>query len=461
MKVALIQPPMASDYPPLSLGCLAAYLALSGHTPRVFDLQIASRGSSWQQELGDFDPRVVGITAMTPTIGAASRVAATCREILPEATLVLGGHHVSFLPEEAMRRYPVYDVGVIGEGEVTLRELVEAIDGGSDLDGVPGLIVRHGPDLVLTGPRARIRDLDSLPWPHDHYDLDHYLWYGGYTGRWTFKCASAFVSRGCPFRCRFCAAGRFWSRRYAVCSPDHAVEEMRYLAHRGARAVFFRDSTFNVRKSWVQDFCEAKRRAGIDLRWICNSRVDTLDEEQIVLMREAGLEALYFGVESGSQRILDYYDKGTTAEQAREAFALCHKHGVATAANFMIGAPIETRADIEQSRRLARELNAKYTPWFIYTPLPGADLYDEFLKLGFQPDFDRLIFNRASVPVGDLTCEELEAAHRSLVAEFRRQPSRADVWRRRLEMLSSVHSLSDVGHLGKKLVEHFGHSGTS
>jgi radical SAM superfamily enzyme YgiQ (UPF0313 family) len=215
--------------------------------------------------------------------------------------------------------------------------------------------------------------------------------------------------------------------------------------------VYFRDSTFNVNKKWVREFCEAKLRSGNRMRWLCNSRVDTLNEEQLELMVEAGLEALYFGVESGSQRVLDYYNKGVTVEQIRDAFALCHKYNVATAAFFMIGAPIETRADIEESRRLAHELDARYTYWFIYSPLPGAPLWDDFIERGYEPDFENFVFNRATIPVGDLSCGELEAIHKQLLAEFRRESTRSDVWHRRLEILRSVRSLRDIGHLGKKL----------
>ncbi len=451
MKVALIQPPVDSDYPPLSLGSLAAYLAAKGHTARVFDLQVPAQQAAWQKELAAFAPRVVGVTAMTPSIVAAGQVGQVCREAVPEATLVLGGYHVSFLPEETLRSYPAFDVAVIGEGEATLHELVEALDGGGDLEKVPGLVLRREGSLVMTPPRERLRDLDALPMPHEHYDLEHYLWYGGYTGRWTFKCASAIVSRGCPFRCRFCASQRFWSSRFLACSPERAVAEMEWLARHGARSVYFRDSTFNANHKWVREFCEAKRRAGVKMRWLCNSRVDTIEEGELAMMAEAGLEAVYFGVESGSQRVLDYYHKGTTVEQAREAFRICHKRGVATAAYFMIGAPEETRADIEESRRLARELGARYTYWFIYTPLPGAPLYDDFVARGYRPDFTRFVFNRATIPVGDMTPRELEAIHAELVAEFRRTPTRREVWHRRLEILGSVRSWRDLRHLGRRL----------
>jgi radical SAM superfamily enzyme YgiQ (UPF0313 family) len=231
---------------------------------------------------------------------------------------------------------------------------------------------------------------------------------------------------------------------------------MRWLARHGARSVYFRDSTFNINRRWLRDFCEAKRRAGLRMRWLCNSRVDTLDEEQLALMAEAGLEAIYFGVESGSQRILDYYGKGTTLEQAREAFRLCHKYGVATAAYFMIGAPIETRADIEESRRLAHELGARYTYWFIFTPLPGAPLYEDFLARGYKPDFEHFVFNRATIPVGDMAPAELEALHDELVAEFQRKASRGEVWRRRWDILRSVRSWRDVRHLASKLARRMG-----
>lgn len=456
MKVALIQPPGDDGYPPLSLGYLAAYLVSKGHEARVFDLQLARQRQAWQSDLADFDPGVVGVTAMTPAIMAASHLANEARRIVPDATFVLGGYHVSYLPEDAMLRGRAFDVGVVGEGEVTLHELVEALDGGGDIEKVPGLVFRREGGLAMTEPRERIRDLDSIPWPHEHYDFDHYLWHGTYTGRWTFKCASAIVSRGCPYRCRFCAPQRFWRKLCASCSPERAVEEMKWLARHGARSVFWRDSTFTMNKKWVLEFCEAKRRAGLKTRWICNSRVNLLTEDLLAAMREAGLEALYFGVESGSQRVLDYYNKGITVEQVREAFALCHKHGVETAAYFMVGAPSETRADIEASRRLARDIRAKYTYWFIYTPVPGSEMYDEFLALGYKPDFERLLFNRATIPLADMTIPEIEALQRELCAEFAHHATRGEVWRRRVDIVRSMRSLSDARRLGRKLAHRLG-----
>jgi len=168
-------------------------------------------------------------------------------------------------------------------------------------------------------------------------------------------------------------------------------------------------------------------------------------------MKRAGLEALYFGVESGSQRVLDYYNKRMTVDQVRKAFELCHKHHIATAAFFMIGAPIETREDIERSRTLARQLRAKYTYWYIYTPTPGSPLYEETLVEGEEPNFEDFVFNRATMTVGDMTPADLEAMHRELVAEFTRTPTRADVWRRRLKILCSVRSLRDLRHVASRL----------
>jgi len=456
MKVALIQPPGDDGYPPLSLGYLAAYLAANGHQARVFDLQLARQRATWKADLAEFGPRVVGVTAMTPSITAASRLAAEARQVAPDATFVLGGYHVSYLPEDAMTRGRAFDVGVIGEGEATLLELVETIEGGGELGDVNGLVIRRDGALAITPPRERIRDLDTLPWPHEHYDFDHYLWYGTYTGRWTFKCASAIVSRGCPFRCRFCAPQRFWRKLYACCSPERSVEEMRWMARHGARSVFWRDSTFTMNRKWVLEFCEAKRRAGLKTRWICNSRVNLLTEDLLLAMRDAGLEALYFGVESGSQRILDYYNKGITVDQVRQAFALCHKHKVETAAYFMLGAPSETREDIEQSRRLAREINAKYTYWFIYTPVPGSEMYDDFLRLGYRPDFDRLLFNRATLPLEDMTTAEIEALHAELCAEFAHRPTRGEIWRRRFDIIRSVRTMRDARRVGARLARRLG-----
>ncbi|MFQ5964189.1 MAG: B12-binding domain-containing radical SAM protein [Candidatus Scalinduaceae bacterium] len=459
MKIALIQPQDNSGYPPLSVAYLSSYLETKGYKVRVFDLQIPAQRQSWQKDIAGFNPGIVGVTAMTPAIVKAGKIGITCKKILPKAILVLGGYHLSFLPEETMRQYMVYDAGVIGEGEITLHELVNTVEHGENFDEVQGLIVRKGNELITTGQRERINNLDNLPWPHKHYDLDYYLWYGGYSDIWTFKCASMIVSRGCPFKCRFCASQRFWSKNYRYCSPEYVIDEMKWLSRHGARAVYFRDSTFTVNKKWLMSFCEEKMRAGIKMRWICNSRVNTITEEVIVAMRDAGLEAIYFGVESGSQRVLDYYKKGTTVEQAQKAFALCHKYGIATVAFFMIGAPIETRKDIEETRKFAHELNAKYTHCFIYTPLPGSELYDDFIKHGYKPDFEHFIFNRAVIPIDGISPKDLATIHQNIAGEFKHYPNRGELWQRRFQIINSVHSLRDILYLTGRLTRRMGFAG--
>lgn len=234
------------------------------------------------------------------------------------------------------------------------------------------------------------------------------------------------------------------------------MDEMRWLSRHGARAVFFRDSTFTANKKWLVSFCEEKMRAGIKMKWICNSRVNTITEETIAIMRDAGLEAIYFGVESGSQRILDYYKKGTTVEQARNTFALCHKYGIATVAYFMIGAPIETRADIEETRKLAYDLKAKHTYCFIYTPLPGAELFDDFVKRGYKPDYENLVFGQAVIPIDGMYQKDLAVLQRTIAGQHRYSHTRKEKWQRRFEIISSVHSLSDIRQLAKRLTRRTG-----
>lgn len=456
MKVALIHPPDNSGYPVLGISYIAAYLESKGHKARVFDLQIPARRQSWNQDLSDFAPDIIGITAVTLLIAKAANIATECKKILPKATLVLGGHHVTYLPNETMRQYNIFDAGVLGEGEETLFELVEAIKDGGNLDKVDGLIFRQGNGLVQTGPRARLQDLDNLPLPHTYYDFDYYLWNGTFSEGWAFKCASMIVSRGCPFQCRFCASQMFWSKKYTHCSPEKVVKEMQWLFDRGARSVFFRDSTFTLNKKWVKAFCEAKRGADVNMRWLCNSRVDVLTEDMLVEMKKAGLMTICFGVESGSQHVLDYYNKGVTVEQCRKVFSFCQKHGISTAAYFMIGAPNETREDIEKSRKLAHDLNIKQIYWYICSPLPGSKMLDDFINLGYKPDYENIAYNRASIPIGGMSPKEIEAIHHNLNNEFKRSVTRKEAWKHRIKLLSSIRSKRDMREVGNKIIHRLG-----
>ncbi len=445
MRVTLVQPDTGGSYPPLSLGYLAAYVAARGHEARILDLQVPAQRQRWEKLLVEGRPGLIGFTALTPSIRQAGDLAARARELLPTAKLIVGGFHASMEPEQTLRDYPAFDHLCIGEGEATLAELCERLNAGRSPEGVAGLVwrsdcrlgsgIRNLESGIAFGPaRGRILDLDALPRPHGFYDLDHYLEAGSFTYQYGYRCASVIASRGCPFRCRFCSI----PGKYVHQSPERLADEIAELLARGADGVFFRDSTFTIKREWVLAFCEVVRRRRMRFHWIANARPDLVDDELLAAMKRAGCFALCYGVETGRDHVLDYYGKDHTVADTRRAVAATKRAGIRVIAYFMLGAPIETRADIEASVALARELGAERTIWKIFAPLPGCEIYNELKAKGVKLDFEAIRTDRASYPLADMTETEIEQRFRELQAEFAyARDSRLRVFWRQLRRVRS------------------------
>jgi len=449
MRVTLIQPDTGGAYPPLSLGYLAGHVAARGHEARIVDLQIPAQRERWEKLLVESRPGLIGLTALTPSISQAGRLAARARELVLDARMIIGGFHASMEPEQTLRDYPAIDYLCVGEGEKTLAELCALLEAGEPVETVAGLAWRSGDRVEFGPPRERVPDLDLLARPHDFYDLDYYLDAGSFTYQYGYRCASVISSRGCPYRCRFCSI----PGKYVHQSAKSLVDEIQELLRRGADGVFFRDSTFTIKRQWVLEFCGRVRRR-LRFPWIANARPDTVDEELLREMKRAGCFALCYGVESGRDHVLEYYGKDHTVEDTRRAVAATKRAGIRAIAYFMLGAPIERRADIEASCQLARELHAERTIWKIFAPLPGCAIYDELKAKGVPLNYDNIRTNKASYPLADMTEEEIEQRFAELSREF--AYARDSHLRLFVRQLRRVRSPADAWRLGRRVARSVG-----
>jgi len=445
MRVTLIQTDTGGSYPPLSLGYLAAYAAREGHDVSILDLQIPAQQAAWEQRLAERQPGLVGITALTPGIAQAGRLAARTRELLPDTHLIVGGFHATMEPEQTLRDHPAFHSLCVGEGEATLAELCTRLDAGQPIEGIAGLAWRDGDGVAFGPPRERTTNLDSLPRPHGFYDLDHYLVSGSFTYQYGYRCASVISSRGCPYRCRFCSL----PGKYVHQSAARLADEIEELTRRGADGAFFRDSTFTIERRWVLDFCGEVLRRRLRFHWIANARADRVDPEMLGQMKRAGCFALCYGVESGRDHVLDYYGKDHTVADTRQAVAATKAAGIRVVAYFMLGAPIETRADIEASYALARELGAERTIWKIFCPLPGCAIYNELVAKGVELNFDNIRTNKASYPLADMTEAEVEQRFEELSREF--AYARDSAWRVLWRRVRAVRSPGDAWRLMRRV----------
>lgn len=384
-KVLLVNPAYAlyvHSWPPLGLAYLAAALRQAGHevqlfnpTPEHCDINISTL------------PDLIGISVLSPMRQAALSIAEGLRRQTSVPIVVGGPDATSCWP--ALLEHPAVDYAVIGEGEQTLVEMADCVAAGQRPDRIAGTAGKDGPRAVMAAPRPLLEDLDQIPPPaRDLLDMDWYAQQVVIRGS-NFRSLTVMWARGCPWNCLFCDSRHTWTRRYRAHSIDRMVAEIRSLRQTyGVTHYQFLDDTFAVNRKLTMELCRRIARELPDVRWSCQGRVGGLDDELLGAMKAGGCIQVEFGVESGSQRILDFLKKGFTVQQAVETFALCRRHGVRTYANFMIGTPGETWDDVESTFRLCREIRPNVGDMWVTTPYPGTDLYEYCVRHQLlTPDF--------------------------------------------------------------------------
>ena len=397
MKVLLINPPSENELignnqpiieeergynPPLGLLYLAAYLEkFSPHEVAVIDSQ-AEELSYMQLEaaIASHAPDVVGITAMTFTLIDVIKTARLVKKIDPAIPVVLGGPHVHLYPEETIA-IPEVDYLVLGEGEEAFHQLLENMGHPEKLAEIKGLVFRHNGRVINTGLRPFRANLDELPFPARH--LTPYRKYSSLMAK-RQPITTMFTSRGCPYKCIFCDRPHL-GKLFRARSAANVADEMEECIGLGIREFLIYDDTFTIQRQRVLDICDEIMRRKLDVGWDVRARVDIIDGEMLRKMRAAGCERIHYGVEAGTNRMLKVLRKGITVEQARRAFRLTKAAGIDTLAYFIIGSPTETRQDIAETMKLAKELDPDYVHITIMTPFPGTELYAWGLREGIIP----------------------------------------------------------------------------
>jgi anaerobic magnesium-protoporphyrin IX monomethyl ester cyclase len=301
------------------------------------------------------------------------------------AIIVLGGPHVSALPDQVLNYYPQVDYVVRGEGERTIVELAKTLSKNQKIDHVLGISYR-GKDGKIhhNNDRPFIEDLNSIPFPAwEHFNLDSYEPYEDVPENLNkLRKAPLISTRGCPYHCAFCYSA-FWGRRYRFRSPENVVEELRMLQDKyKVRYIRFFDDSFTVRTDRVIEICRLIRENKLDLTWRCESRVDNLNREMLAEMAKAGCHLVEFGVESGSPTILQNIKKGITVNQIEAAFKKAREAGIQTKAFIMVGSPGETRDTIKETLHLLERIQPDMVTVFKAMVLPNSEFYYDMLNAG-------------------------------------------------------------------------------
>jgi radical SAM superfamily enzyme YgiQ (UPF0313 family) len=391
--VTLVNPPYpegAHQHPPfipLGIGYLAAVLEKAGYPVDVIDCQaLRFNYDQFREELKKRNPDVVGMTSTTLTYKSACQIAKIAKEENPKVVTMIGGPHVSFWDENALKEYPQLDIIVRKEGELTIVELMQRIEAGKPYFDVVGTTCRNGDQIVKNPDRPYIQDLDSLPFPAHHlFPLEHLNKFG-------VVIFPVYTSRGCTFWCNFCSAVRMFGRGYRMRSAKNVVDELEHLVKDfGAQQFTFYDDAFSVSQERVREICAEIKNRGLKIKWDCETRVDMVTRELLQMMKDAGCIAVWFGVEAGSQMVIDAMGKGYKLETIKKSFKTAQEVGLMTVASVVLGFPEETPETLKETTKFIEELNPDDVGYYIATPYPGTPMHELVTQKGWLKitDFNR------------------------------------------------------------------------
>jgi anaerobic magnesium-protoporphyrin IX monomethyl ester cyclase len=369
--------PYPFSHPPLGLLYVAAAIEHAGHSVEILDyLTDPDAASRIERIIESVD--AVGITLTIDQVRMVADVTSNIRMNHPKIPIILGGPHCTILPVQTLIEIPDADLCVVGDGEIAILDIIKWLKGNKELSEIRGIYFREDEQIKPGKPPQMHENLDTIHLPARH--LIKGKRYG--ISRWGFSVkpdmTSITTSRGCPYDCRFCANRSLKAtQKYRERSAEAVFQEIQQIG-KEYQTIVIVDDNFLANTTRAHHLFDLIISSGLNLDFIIEgARVDSADENLYRKMKQAGVTTILFGIESGNQDVLDYYQKGVTLEQIRHAIILAHTMNFFVCASFILGAPIETKHHIQQTIEFACSLPIDYA---IFSPLryqAGSSLWYE------------------------------------------------------------------------------------
>ncbi len=389
----------------LGLGYLAAVLEKNNYQVDVIDCQLLKLSlEDFKSEITKRQPDVVGVTSSTLTYQSALKLVKIAKEACPNCITIAGGPHVTFWDDKALEECPELDIVVRREGENTVLELAQRVEAGKSYSDVLGTTVRKDGKIVKNPDRPYIEDLDGLPFPARHlWPMDRLREYEDVLYLTT--------SRGCVYWCEFCTTVRMHGRKYRMRSPKNVVDELEFLNKTyGMKKFTFCDDAFTVDQPRTEALCSEILNRGLKIQWNCGTRVDMITKDLLVKMKDAGCISVWFGVESGTQQVLDAMKKGISPDLTIKVLGWVRELGLKPVPNVILGFPGETKKSAWKTIKFIEKIAPDDVGFYnVATPFPGTPMYDMVKEKGWLrvTDFDLYdtthpIFETPSLSMKDL-----------------------------------------------------------
>jgi radical SAM superfamily enzyme YgiQ (UPF0313 family) len=405
--------------PPVDLMYAAAAFEKSGCECKLVDFPGEKKNhDDLKTIICDFSPDFLIMSITTPSLPLDAETAATAKKIKPDIFTIAKGAHFNTLDIDALKRYPSLDAVLRGEYEFSCTEIGE----GKKNSEINGMTYRDADGKIhRNAPREFCNNLDLIPFPARHLGKNE-LYIRPDTGD---AQTTIVTNRGCPFSCIFCLANQVAGKKNRVRSHENILSELEECVNKyNIKNFLFRSDLFTANKKWVIELCKRIVERKLKISWACNSRVDTIDEEVLEAMKQAGCWVVAFGVESGDQETLDRMNKKVNLERVVKAIRMTRKAGIKSSIYFLFGMPWDSEKVFKTDLDFAKKLNPDFLEIFYVYPFPGTVLYEDAVKEGLleKGEIPKAAYDSPAMPTLHLSIKELSQWRRKILRKFYLRP---------------------------------------